>query len=152
VRVESPSHPKRPMARGAVALRMTAHARVQAPLGFERVMARPRGRIAPGRFGGVKSPGIPRRGRTRLGDAGLKMALETEPLLSVAALASLGVHPRFDRVHVQVVVRVDGAGSNAPVVAVGAELILVACGAERGIVSSHVLVPLQEVRRVLGIP
>ena len=59
-----------------------------------------------------------------------------------------GLHPRLDRVHVQVVVRVDAARAHAAVVAVGAEVFLVAVGAELRVVGRDAELPVGEPRVV----
>src|SRR6185437_13640442 len=100
----------------------------------------PSRRVAPDRLRWME-PGIVLGGRrARLADADAEVAIEAEALVAVARLAVLGLHPRLDGVHVQVVARVDRARPDPPVVAVGAEVFLVAVGAELRVVGGHRLV------------
>src|SRR5579883_2421864 len=144
MRVEAAADADRSVAGDAVALEVAAHARVQVALGLERVMPRLSRRIAPDGLRRVEPPAVLLVRRARLRDADAHVAVDAEALLAVAARAPLRGHPGVDGVHVQVVVRVHVARPDAPVVAVRAEVLLVAVGAERGVVGRDALVPVDE--------
>jgi hypothetical protein len=150
--IEPGTHAQGPMARDAVSLRVAADAPAEPSLGFEGMMPGARRGVAPYRLGRVKPATVPGVEWARLGYPGPDVAVETEALLQVAALASLRTHPCLDGVHIEVVIRVDRSWADPSIVAVGAERVLMAACAERRIVAGHTLVPRQEIGRVLRIP
>ena len=79
------------------------------------------------------------------------MALEAEALLLVAALALDRRHARLDRVHRDVVARVDRVGAHFAVVAVGAVVLAVAVRAELRVVPGDLAVAEDPVGTVLGV-
>src|SRR5205085_11731168 len=106
-----------------VGLDVAAQACVQVSLGLERVVAGLPRWVAPEALRRVEAAAV-LGVRRRIVDADAEVALEAEALLAVAALAALRFHPSFDRMHVQIIVRMYRAGPHPSVVAVGAEVFL----------------------------
>src|SRR6202041_971897 len=124
---------------------------VQVLLRFEGVVAGLAGRIAPDLLRGMEAAALPDARRAAHGDAQALVASEAEALLLVAALALHGGHARLDRVHRDEVVRVDRPRAHLAVVAVGAEVLAVAVGAELGVVRGDLAVAEDPVGPVLGV-
>jgi hypothetical protein len=152
VRIEPRAYAQGPVTHDTVPLHVAADAPAQASLGFEGVVPRSGRRVAPDGLWRVEPSTVSGARRARLGHAGPEMAVQTEALLEMAALAPLRAHARLDGVHVQVVVRMNRSRANSSIVAVGTECILVAARAERRIIAGNALVPREEVGRVFSVP
>lgn len=151
MRIEAAADPLATVANHTIALDMTPNACVEVAHRLLGMVAGLSRCVAPNRLRRVEAACFTRIGRAAHGDAETLMATEAEVLLLVAALASLSCHARFDRVHRDVVVRVDGAWAHSAIVTIGAEVFFVAVRAKLRIVRGDHLVPLDEIGRVLRV-
>jgi hypothetical protein len=151
VRIETAADSLAAVTRHAIALDVTRDARVQISFGFERVMSGLTRRIAPNRFRRMESPRITCARRTAHRNADAHVATETEALLVVAARALRRFLARVDRVHRNVVVRMDAARARATVVTANAEIFFVAVRAKFRVGAGHHFMALDPIGTVLRI-